>query len=711
MADLQQQAFREEAYELLTELETALLELEECPDDMEVIGQIFRAMHTIKGSGAMFGFNDISNFTHEVETVYDLVRNGQVHVNKSLVELSLQARDHIQELLDACCSGTEVDHAKGAELITQFKQFMPTPEPQQQLHPLPGAVAGADMDTDADELKTYRIAFKPHSHILQNGTKISSLLSELADLGDCRSIAQMTKLPSLEELDPELCYVSWNILLTSTCSEDDIRDVFIFVEDESDINIHLIDTGDEGAEERQRLGDILIGRGEITQADIDRVLAKSKRLGEMLVEAGLVGQDQIEAALQEQVVIREIQEQRRNKKAEKMPVASSLRVPAERLDELVNLVGELVTVQSRLSQVAALRRDVDLDSIAEEVERLTEELRDSTLNIRMLPIGSTFSKFKRLVRDIASNLGKEVDFVTAGAETELDKTVIEQLNDPLVHIMRNCMDHGIEMPDAREAQGKPRLGTVFLGAEHAGDSVIIEIRDDGKGLSATKLREKALAKGVISADANLSEQECYQLIFAPGFSTVEQVSGLSGRGVGMDVVKRAIMALRGSIELHSTEGEGTTVRMQIPLTLAIIESLRVTIAGASFMIPLTAVEECIELTRADIEEAHGRHLAKVRGGLVPYIPLRKTFNISGQAPAVQQIVITRTGGRRLGFVVDNVIGEHQTVIKPLGPLYKSLRTISGGTILGDGGIALILDLTQLMHQADTLEKQAEIEHE
>ncbi len=705
MADSPQQAFREEAYELLAVLETALLELEECPNDMEVVGQIFRAMHTIKGSGAMFGFNDIAEFTHEVETIYDLVRNGRLQIDKSLIEVSLQARDHIQELLDACCNGTEVDRARSKELISRLKLFVPKPEPQAQNVTSPTKAASED------ELKTYRIVFKPHPHILQNGTKICTLLDELDGLGECRSIAHMSKIPSLEELNPEECHISWNTLLISTCSEDAIRDVFIFVEDDCDLSIHLIDIGEEGDEERQRIGDILIGRGEITQVDIDRVLSKSKRLGEMLVEAGLVDQDQIEAALQEQVVIRAVQEQRRSKKQETAPVSSSLRVPAERLDDLVNLVGELVTVQSRLSQVAALRHDADLDSIAEEVERLTEELRDSTLNIRMLPVGSTFSKFKRLVRDIASSLGKEVNFETAGAETELDKTVIEQLNDPLVHIIRNCMDHGIEMPDVREAQGKPRLGTVFLGAEHAGDSVIIEIRDDGKGLCAAKLREKALAKGLISPEDNLNEQECCQLIFEPGFSTAEQVSGLSGRGVGMDVVKRAISALRGSIELQSTEGEGTTVRMQIPLTLAIIESLRVTIAGASYILPLTAVEECVELSQADIEETHGRHLAKVRGSLIPYIPLRKTFSISGLPPAVQQIVITKTGGRRLGFVVDNVIGEHQTVIKSLGPLYKNLRTISGGTILGDGSIALILDLTQLMHQADTLEKQVEIEHE
>ena len=705
MSDLPQQAFREEAYELLSELETALLELEERPDDMDVVGQVFRAMHTIKGSGAMFGFTDISTFTHEVETIYDLVRNGGIEVTKDLVEVSLQARDYIQEMLDACCSGEEVDPEERVRLVARLQSFLPQDDTgTREEKSVPDSST-----SDTDELKTYRIAFVPHPQILKNGSRLVTLLDELGELGTCRNVAQTGKIPPLEELDPELCYVRWNILLTSTCSEDEIRDIFIFVEDECDLSIQLVDIGG-GDEERQRLGDILVGHGAITQADIDQVMAKSKRIGEMLIEAGLVDHDQIEAALQEQKVIRAVQQERK-KQQEKKTTSSSLRVPAERLDELVNLVGELVTVQSRLSQIAAMRHDSDLDSIAEEVERLTEDLRDNTLNIRMLPIGSTFSKFKRLVRDIASDLNKEVEFETAGAETELDKTVIEQLNDPLVHIIRNSMDHGIEMPEVRTAAGKPKKGSVFLGAEHTGDSVTIEIRDDGKGLDAEKLRGKAVTKGLISEDDKLTEQECYQLIFAPGFSTAEKVSGLSGRGVGMDVVKRAIESLRGTIVLDSTPGHGTTVRLQIPLTLAIIDSLLVTIDGRSFILPLAAVEECIELTRADVEEAHGRHLAKLRGSLVPYIPLRETFGISGEVPQIQQVVITNTGGRRLGFVVDNVIGEHQTVIKPLGPLYKDLHTISGGTILGDGSIALILDLMQLMHQADVLEKQVELEHE
>lgn len=697
MQDSPQQAFKEEAYELLSELEDSLIELEEQPEDMDVIGQVFRAMHTIKGSGAMFGFTAIAEFTHEVETVFDLVRNGELKVNKHLVDLSLQARDHILALLNADSDDEAAEQVDGDELVQKFitlagQSNKSEPAAESTVEPPPVVQQPA---TEIP-LKTYRIRFKPNIDILHNGTMVENLLDELAELGSCRIVAHKLKVLPLDQLDPENCYVAWDAILTSQCTEDDIHDVFIFVEDDCELTISIVDTGADGDNQQiTRLGDILIERGEISQAEIDVVMAKSKRIGDMLVDANLVSRDQIESALVEQQEVRKIKETRK----EKPPVSSSLRVPAERLDELVNLVGEMVTVQSRLSQTANSKADPELNSIAEEVERLTEELRDSILNIRMLPIGSTFSKFKRLVRDISNDLGKKVELETVGAETELDKTVIEQLNDPLVHIIRNSMDHGIEMPEDRLSAGKTEHGTVHLSAEHSGDSVIIQIRDDGKGLDADALHKKAISKGLIGAEDNLSRQEILQLIFAPGFSTAEKVTGLSGRGVGMDVVKRAIEALRGSISLESKSGVGTTVSMRIPLTLAIIESLLVEIGGGSFVLPLSAVEECVELTSADTKESHGRHLANVRGELVPYLPLRQLFDIEGPVPEVQQIVITSINGQRLGFVVDGVVGEHQTVIKALGPMYRGVQSVSGATILGDGSVALILDIVHLMQQS------------
>jgi two-component system chemotaxis sensor kinase CheA len=684
MLDAQQEAFREEANELLTELETSLLELEESPEDPEIVAQVFRAMHTIKGSGAMFGFDDISAFTHEVETVYDQVRNAVISVTKELVDLSLQARDQIKEMLD---DSQNVDHARVEELKDAFRNLLPAGEEEASTAE---PAAAPDISSEEAEATSYRIRFKPAQDIFLNGTNPVALLDEMRELGPCQVVAYVDSIPLLEDYDAEACYLFWDIILTTSRGIDSIRDVFIFVEDDSDIKIESIDADDA----EKRIGDILVERGDVSQQQIDQLLQERKLLGEMLVDGGAVSKGQIESALAEQRQLKEV-----SKAKEKTEVAPSIRVPADKLDRLVDLVGEMVTIQSRLNQTAIQRDDSDLISIAEEVERLTGELRDNTLNIRMLPIGTTFSKFKRLVRDLSKELGKEIDLQTSGAETELDKTVIEKLNDPLVHLIRNSIDHGIEMPDDREAVGKPRQGTVHLAAIHSGDSVVIEITDDGKGLNKDAIRTKGIERGVISEADELTDQELYQLIFAAGFSTAASVTNVSGRGVGMDVVKRAIEALRGSIEIDSSPGFSTTIKIKIPLTLAIIESLLVSIGGESFVLPLAQVEECIQLTRADVENAHGRNLANVCGQLVPYLPLRQIFAIAGESPAIEQVVISSVDGQQIGFVVDHVIGEHQTVIKSLGRLYRDVHGVSGATILGDGSVALILDISRLAQEA------------
>ena len=337
------------------------------------------------------------------------------------------------------------------------------------------------------------------------------------------------------------------------------------------------------------------------------------------------------------------------------------------------------------------------------MERLTNELRDTALNIRMLPIGSTFSKFKRLVRDLSQELGKEIELETFGGDTELDKTVIEKLNDPLVHNIRNSIDHGIEKPADRLLAGKPAAGRIRLGAEHAGDSVLITIHDDGGGINREAIRAKAIELGMIAAGAELTDQEIYGYIFAPGFSMAAKITSISGRGVGMDVVKRGIEGLRGTIVVDSELGRGTTITLKIPLTLAIIESLLVKIGESHFVLPLATVEECVELSRSDVQASHGRNLAKVRGHLTPYICLRDQFNIPGERPEIEQIVIVSVRGIKIGFVVDFVIGEHQTVIKPLGLLYQDVKGISGATILGDGSVALIISPGDLAQMAETTE--------
>lgn len=686
---------------MLAELETSLLELEDTPEDEDLINRVFRAMHTIKGSGAMFGFDEIASFTHEVETVFDMVRNGKLSVNRRLLDLTLQSRDHISTLLDASAGLGEVDSAHGDELIASLRLLLPQVETESQS---PSETLSAQCmqplaEENAEE-KTWRIRFRPNPEILLCGTNPISLINELRSLGVCHVVAQLDEIPMLDDLSCEQCHIYWDIILTSTRGEDAIRDVFIFVEDDCDIRIELIDSS--GVIDREdgykKLGHILVERGDLSVEEMQKVLTQQKRFGEILVEQGIVAPEKVQSALIEQQHVKAVRQER--SAVPQVEAAASVRVPAERLDQLINLVGEMVTVQAHLSQVSLACGDATFVAISEEVERLTNELRDTALNIRMLPIGSTFSKFKRLVRDLSQELGKEIEMETFGAETELDKTVIEKLNDPLVHIIRNSIDHGIEMPDVRLAAGKSPVGTVCLEAVHSGDSVLLSIRDDGAGLNRDAIRDKAVERGLIAANAELSDKEIYSLIFAPGFSTASKVTNISGRGVGMDVVKRGIQDLRGAIEVDSVQGKGTTITLKIPLTLAIIESLLVKIGDSHFVLPLAAVEECVELTREDVENAHGRNLAIIRGNLTPYISLREQFDISGERPGIEQIVIVSVNGTRIGFVVDFVVGEHQTVIKPLGRLYQDIKGVSGATILGDGSVALILDPVVLTQCAE-----------
>ena len=692
--------YREEASELLVELEASLLELEESPDDIELIGRVFRAMHTIKGSGAMFGFDDIAAFTHEVETVFDLVRNGKLAVKRELLDLTLRACDNIKSLLNASITGEKPDSSVGDSIIRALRAMIPsdvrTGDSLAPAKNLEGKKTG-------DDLNVWRIRFKPNHELFLAGANPSALLNELRQLGICRIIAHNDLVPSLEEMNPEYCYLYWDILLTSARGIEAVKDVFIFVEDDCDLRIELVDhsKSDASDAESRKLGDILVERGDMEPSEMQRILGMQKRFGELAVEAGVVTSDKVQAALAEQQQVKALHQDKGTQDA-----AASIRVPADKLDLLVNLVGELVTVQAHLTQTAAGHENSDFVAIAEEVERLTNELRDTALNIRMLPIGSTFSKFRRLVRDLSQELGKKIEMDTSGADTELDKTVIERLNDPMVHLIRNSIDHGIEMPDERLAAGKPPVGKVSLGAVHSGDSVLITIMDDGAGLDRDKILNKGIERGLVPSGAELSDKDVYNLIFAPGFSTAEKVTSVSGRGVGMDVVKKGIEALRGSIEINSSKGEGSVITLKIPLTLAIIESLLVRIGESFFVLPLASVEECVELSRKDVSNSHGRNLAAVRGAIVPYISLREQFGTIGDPPEIEQIVIALINGKKIGFVVDSVIGEHQTVIKSLGRVYRDIRGISGATILGDGAVALILDMPLLLNIAEERESMS-----
>ena len=496
----------------------------------------------------------------------------------------------------------------------------------------------------------WSIRFRPGLDVLLHGTNPLLLLRELRELGELRISLDTAAIPPLGQIDAERCYLAWDMVLTTAAAKEAIRDVFIFVEDECELTIErVLEQMEENSQPE-------------TVAAPKSVAAGS---GDGRGASGPA-------------------------------TASSIRVPADKLDQLVNLVGELVTVQARLSEVAGRRDDGDILDISETVDRLTAALRENTMSIRMLPLKTTFERFRRLVHDLSADLHKEVDLTLEGADTALDKTVIDQLNDPLVHLIRNSMDHGIETPQARRAAGKSANGTIHLSARHSGANVLIQVSDDGRGLDAEAIRARAVERGLIDEAARLSEAEIFSLIMTPGFSMAREVTEVSGRGVGMDVVRRSIDALRGSIDIASKPGEGLTVTLRLPLTLAIIDGLLVRVGDAHFVLPLANSLECVELTRQDILDAHGKHLANVRGEIIPYIRLSEYFHMTTSRPEREQIMVVETEHGHYGFVVDQVLGDHQTVIKNLGRFYRNVQVVSGATILGNGTVALILDPHRLV---------------
>ena len=668
------QTFRIEANDLFEQLESVLLDIEDDPGNKDLIDTAFRALHTIKGSGAMFGFDQAAAFTHHVENAFDMVRKGKLSVSRELVEIALAAKDHIRGLIDA---PDEMDPVKGELILEDLARlvggdFSRAPSPAPTATPKP-------------EIKrtTYRIHIGLAQNSLMTGCNPLLLLDELRALGDCSVIAVTGTVPALEEIDPFGCYLQWDCVLTTEHPRSAIDDVFIFVLDDMELRVEEVEV------EPKRLGEILVERGAITPELVRTVVDGQEKLGDRLVKEGLLSSDKLRAALAEQGHLK-------NEQDRATKDGGVVKVPAEKLDELMDQVGELVIAQARLRQLADKTNDLALKSIVEEIERLSGHLRDVSMGIRMVPIGTLFGKFRRLVRDLSNELGKQVQLTWSGEETEIDKTVIERLHDPLVHLVRNSIDHGVESGDARETVGKPREGKVHLSAVHSGAQVLISISDDGKGLDRARIRAKAEETGLIAPDQEVSDTELFQLIFHPGFSTAQKITSVSGRGVGMDVVKRMIDALRGTIDIESRPGEGATFTLRLPLTLAIIDGLLVRVAGERYVIPLSAVEECIELSPEDDARSTGRDFLNIRDALVPFVRLRSLFELHGPASPYPKVVVVAAGEFRFGVVVDQILGGHQTVIKSLSKLHADIPTFSGATILGDGSVALILDVPRLL---------------
>jgi two-component system chemotaxis sensor kinase CheA len=689
------ETFRDEAYELLGEIEAALLNLENDPDDRELLGRVFRALHTLKGSGSICEFKELSAFTHEVETCLDMARKGQAVISKEFIDFTLLCRDQIKAMLDEHYEGRPADRNACQVIVASFNKFLreqsnssATPSPCSS-QPETTVCRTLSSQKAAPGKTAYRIRFRPRHDLRSEGLVIATLLEGLRLLGYCEVAS--------EGQDPDNQGRCWDIILVTERGRQAIEEAFLPVKDAGELNVEVIDEEAKADSDTsyKKIGEILVERGDLAPEEIEKVLAEQKKLGELLVESGHVAPGTVKSALAEQQLVRELRTERL--KAEE---SASIRVAAGKLDGMVDLVGELATVQANLSRTASSHGIAEFRFLAEQVERLTAELYDKTLSIRMIPIKTVFGKLKRLVHDLSRNVGKEIEFVTSGGETEIDKTVMECLSDPLVHLIRNCIDHGIEPAETRAAAGKPRRGTVSLSAAHSGAHVLIQVRDDGSGLDRDAIRAKGLEKGRFHPDANPTDKELFQLIFMPGFSTAHSVTEISGRGVGMDVVSKAIDALHGSVEIDSKQGSGTVVTLRLPLTLAIINGLLVEIENESFVLPLTFVRECVELTEEDRKNAHGRHIADVRGEIIPYIHLRECFFLGGDPPHIEQIVITEVNGSRIGLVVDKVIGDHQTVIKNLGEFYRDTEGVSGATILGTGTIALILDVPELARMAE-----------
>ncbi|MCJ8151150.1 MULTISPECIES: chemotaxis protein CheA [Shinella] len=653
--------FRTEAAELLEQIESGLLDLTRRLDDRDQIDAVFRGLHTLKGSGAMFGFDQLAAFTHHCETAFDRVRKGDVPATHELVSAVLSAQDHMRALLET----PNGDHdAVSAALLDGLHRAvngagMPTPAAQQ-------AEMAPSAGEDAGGVREWRIRFSLPTNAMANGTNPLGLLDEMRDLGECTIVADTAKVPTLDVLDPRDIHLHWLVTLKTERPRSEIEDVFIFVMDEMEL--------------------------DITEIAAERPVAAA-------AAAPVEPAAPLTPVFTEREPAQAVNDPKQNKTAE------NVRVPAERLDEMMDRVGELVIAQSRLTQLAGTAADLGLRSVSEEIERLSGELRDTMMVLRMMPVASLFSRFRRLVHDLSRETGKEIELITEGESTEVDKTVIDRLADPLVHLVRNSIDHGLEQPDERLASGKPAKGRVALSAHQTGGEVIITIKDDGRGINRDRVRAKAEASGLIQPGATLADQDLLQLIFQPGFSTAQQVTNLSGRGVGMDVVKKTVEALRGTIDITSRPGEGSEVSLRIPLTLAIIEGLLVRVGTGCYVIPLSAVEECLEISLEDDVRSRGRSFISLRDSLVPFLRLRELFRTGTQPDPHQKVVVISTGSERVGLVVDQIIGDHQTVIKSMSKLHHDVVTFSGATILGDGSVALILDVTHLVAVGQQQEAQ------
>ena len=654
------QVFFEESFEGLQLMESSLLELDCASPDAETINAIFRAAHSIKGSSSTFGFAAVAEFTHVLETLLDQVRVGMRRLTPEIVDLLLRSVDCLSGMLRSLQSGTALDTGQSRELIAAFNAILANR----------GAAAAAATPTAPIEpnpvpagTRNWNITFIPNTNILRTGNEPARMLRELAELGTLQCTALLDRLPEFTALTPEECHLGWHITLATAEEQRRIEEIFEWVADESDLRIEPAIAPVAAAVQLVAAPETLTEPGET--GDRPDVPAKNMRATE----------------------------------------STSIRVSIEKIDSLVNLVGELVITQSMLGQLGTdfdMSRLMRLQEGLAQLEHNTRELQESVMRIRMLPISFTFSRFPRMVRDLSRQLGKKVELKLSGEQTELDKTVMEKIGDPLVHLVRNALDHGLETPAERRAAGKPETGVITLNAYHQGGNIMIEISDDGRGLNRERIRAKAIANQLIGADEALSDEQIQDLIFQPGFSTAEQVTDVSGRGVGMDVVRRNILELNGSIDVKSVAGSGSTITVRLPLTLAILDGQLIQVGEQVYIIPLVSIVESLQPDVALVNRvAGGCDVFRLRNEYIPIIHLAEIFGVAPRSDRLEKclLVVVETGNAKVALVVDDLLGQQQVVIKSMEANYRKVEGISGATILGDGTVSLILDITDLIQMA------------
>ncbi len=644
-----QESFIHEAQELLKDLEEALLVLEDDYSDLQKVGEVFRVMHSLKGSANMFGFNKVGEITHDLESIYDQIRSQEISLNKEILNVSLKTLDHITLLIN---NGDVVDQVQHAQLLQEIIGTA-------GIGKLLTEEASSPKSLSVQKTKSYYIEVIPDKDVLSNGTNPLFLIEDLNHLGKAYVRAITDQIPEWETLNPSECYVFWQLVLITDEDESEIDDVFIFVEDECSVKKELLVEKDISS--NSFVAEYLENERTYDLANLKELVSKAEKKKEPV-----------------------------NKVINQGPSDAYIRVSSSKIDDLMGLVSQLVTAQGSLNLFAENSQDQKVLDISEHVQKLSRQLRDITFSMSMIPIDSIMVRFKRMVRDLSESLEKKIQFVVEGAETELDKNIIDNLADPLMHMLRNSLDHGIESPEERIKKGKSETGLVKLKAYHAGAYVNIEISDDGKGLDPEVILKKSIEKGIISAEDKLRESEILDLIFSPGFSTANVVTDVSGRGVGMDVVKTNIHELRGEVSIESKLGEGTKFKIRLPLTMSIIDGLLIRVLDQKYVLPLFSIEKCFETRYSQLQESQS-NILMLDQEPVPYIFLKEEFDKAEETDAIMQTVVVEVDGKKVGIIVDEIIGELQAVIKPLGAYYKQQDMFSGSTILGDGRVALILD--------------------